>query len=174
MDLVHQINTNKNRHCWQLKGASNPKTALAYTDRRRLNIISVIIPPTLKPTDLFTWDNCCEEVIIAFLNKIKLEFANAKTICVVLDNAMYQRACSVQDEAWLLGIQLIFLPPYRLSLNLIERLLKFFKKNIIKNKYYESYKIFEQVVNDFFKNYDLYKQELRTLLKFKFGIIKVN
>lgn len=174
MDPVHQIHNNENGHCWQLKGTSNTKTALANTGRRRLNIIGAINPLTLKPTALLTEDNCCEEVIIAFLNEIKLEYADAKTICIVLDNARYQRAYSVQDEARLLGIELLFLPPYSPNLNLIERLWKFFKKKIMKNKYYESYKIFEQAVNDFFINHDSHKQELRTLLNFKFGIIKAS
>lgn len=171
-DRVHQVHNNENDYCWQLKGAANTKTALANTGRRRLNIIGAINALTLQPATMLTEENCCTEVIEAFLGEIKLQYPTAKTICIVLDNARYQRACVVQQKAKELNIDLIYLPPYCPNLNLIERLWRFFKKKVMKNKYYESFEEFENTVEQFFINFNDHLQTLKTLLTFKFGIIK--
>ena len=92
----------------------------------------------------------------------------------MLDNARYQRAYAVKDLAIELKIDLIFLPPYCPNLNLIERLWKFFKNKVMKNNYYQSFIEFENVVCNFFKDFNKYDDELKTLLNFKFGIIKAN
>jgi hypothetical protein len=44
----------------------------------------------------------------------------------------------------------------------------------MKNKYYQSFKEFEEIVFNFFKDFQLYHEELKTLLNYKFGIIKAN
>jgi transposase len=172
IDPVHQVHNNENDYCWQLKGGHNTKTALANTGRRRLNIIGAINPVTLKPTALLVEDNCCEEVITAFLEEIKKQYSSATSICIVLDNARYQRAYSVQNKARELDITLVYLPAYCPNLNLIERLWRFFKKKIMKNKFYETFEEFENAVSQFFVNFDNYTTELTSLLSFKFGIIK--
>jgi transposase len=166
------VHNNENDYCWQVKGAANTKTALANTGRRRLNIIGAINPVTLQPTALLIEDNCCEEVIAAFLEEIKKQYCNATSICIVLDNARYQRAYSVQEKAKELNINLVYLPAYCPNLNLIERLWRFFKKKIMKNKFYETFEEFEKAVNQFFVSFDTYNTELKSLLSFKFGVIK--
>jgi len=172
IDPVHQVHNNENDYCWQCKGAYNTKTALANTGRRRLNIIGAINPVTFQPTAMLIEDNCCEEVIVAFLEEIKKQYSSATTICIILDNARYQRAYSVQLRAKELGISLIYLPPYCPNLNLIERLWRFFKKKVMKNKFYETFAEFEHSVEQFFINFDDYLLQIKSLLTFKFGIIK--
>ena len=50
---------------------------------------------------------------------------------IVLDNARYQRCKLVIAKAEEVGIELLFLPPYSPNLNLIERLWKFVKKEVL-------------------------------------------
>ncbi len=171
-DPVHQIHNNENGYCWQLKGKDNTKTVLSNTGRRRLNIIGAINPVTLEPTILLTEENCCSEVIEVFLEEIRKQYKDATTICLVLDNARYQRAYEVREKAKELNIDLLFLPPYCPNLNLIERLWKHFKKVVMKNEYYQSFQEFEDTIYNFFKNFDAQKEILKTTLNFKFGIIK--
>jgi hypothetical protein len=71
---VHQVHNNENDYCWQLKGSNHTKTALANTGRRRLNIIGAINPVNLQPTVMLTEENCCVEVIEAFLQEIKSQY----------------------------------------------------------------------------------------------------
>lgn len=131
-DPMHQVHNNENDYCWQLKGAAHTKSAFTNTARRRLNIIGAINPITLQPTIVLTEENCCAEVMEAFLEQIRSQYKDAKNICIVLDNARYQRAYAVQLKAKQLNIDLLYLPPYCPNLNLIERLWKFFKKQLLK------------------------------------------
>ncbi len=174
LDPMHQIHNNENDYAWQLKGKENTKLVKANTGRRRVNIVGAINPVSLQPTVVITEQNCCEELIHAFLYEIKEQYSKATTICVILDKARYQRAYSVLNLADKLGIDLVYLPPYCPNLNLIERLWKFFKKKVMKNKYYQSFEEFESKISNFFKEFDIHKDELKTLLNFKFGIIKAN
>ena len=73
-----------------------------------------------------------------------------------------------------MGIDLIYLPPYSPNLNLIERLRRYFKKKVIKNKYYENYTLFENAVETFFQTFNDRIADMKSLLNFKFGIIKAS
>jgi len=57
-------------------------------------------------------------------------------ITLVLHNARYQKYAVVTEFALKLHIELLFLPAYSPSLNLIERLWKFVKKQVLYGKYY--------------------------------------
>ena len=174
LDPMHQIHNNENDYAWQPKGLDGTKQVLANTGRKRLNIIGAINPVSLQPTILLTEDNCSAEVIEAFLEEIKKQYTNAKAICIILDNARYQRSNLVQTTAKFFNIDLLFLPPYSPNLNLIERLWRYFKKEVMKNKYYADYSTFENAVETFFIQFESKKEALKTLLNFNFGIIKAN
>ncbi len=174
LDPMHQIHNNENDYAWQFKGINGTKQVLANTGRRRLNIIGAINPVSFEPTILLTEANCSAEVIEAFLEEVKTQYSQASTICIILDNARYQRSNVVQQKAKYLNIDLIYLPPYSPNLNLIERLWKYFKKKIMKNTYYENYERFEEAVVQFFKSFQSNLSDMKTLLNFKFGIIKAS
>lgn len=173
-DPMHQIHNNENDYCWQFKGKANTKTIGSNSGRRRLNIIGAIDPINLNPTIILTEANCDADLMTAYLKHLKEIYSTKDKITVILDNASYNRAYKTQDCAKDLGIELFYLPPYSPNLNLIERLWKFFKKKIMKNKYYETFKEFERNVEEFFKNFNQYNQELITLLTLNFGIIKAS
>lgn len=174
LDPMHQIHNNENDYAWQPAGVEGTKKARANTGRRRLNIIGAINPVSFEPTIMLTEENCCAEVIEAFLEEIKKHYTNATTICIILDNARYQRSYLVQQKAKALNIELLYLPPYSPNLNLIERLWRYFKKKVMKNKYYETYNCFENAVETFFQTFDDRITDMKSLLNFKFGIIKAS
>jgi transposase len=174
LDPMHQIHNNENDYAWQLKGLEGTKQVLANTGRKRLNIIGAINPVTLQPTIILTEENCSAEVIETFLEEVKIQYDQAKTICIILDNARYQRSNIVQTTAKFFNIDLIFLPPYSPNLNLIERLWRYFKKEVMKNKYYSDYATFENAVETFFSQFQDRMKDIKSLLNFKFGIIKAN
>ncbi len=60
-------------------------------------------------------------------------------ITLVLDNARYQHCILVMDLAKSLNIHLQFLPSYSPNLNLIERLWKFIKKQVLYGKHYTTF-----------------------------------
>jgi len=123
-----EVHNNENDYAWQPAGLEGTKRVRANTGRRRLNIIGAINPVSFEPTIMLTEENCYAEVIEAFLEEIKKHYTNATTICIILDNARYQRSYLVQQKAKALDIELLYLPPYSPNLNLIERLWRYFKK----------------------------------------------
>ena len=95
----------------------------------------------------------------------------AVCIYVICDNAPYYRSKALQDYLKAARIQLVFLPPYALNLNLIERLWGFFKKRVLYNRYYETFVEFRTAREIFFKNPCKYQPELRSFLTANFEII---
>ena len=90
-------------------------------------------------------------------------------ITLVLDNARYQRCYLVSGLATLMGIELLFLPPYSPNLNLIERYWKFVKKNVLAAKEYPTFEAFCQAIESFVQNAHIHHDdELRLLLTWKF------
>lgn len=170
-DPMHQTHNNENDYCWQARGRSETQNVLANTGRRRLNIMGAMNPISLIPTILLSEANCDQETLKIFLNELKGEYPLCTTIHCFLDNASYNRAYSVQDYAQTRGIMLHYLPPYSPNLNLIERLWKFSKKKLVKNKYYPTFQEFYDATSDFFANIEDHMVELKSLLNLKFQII---
>lgn len=74
LDPMHQIHNHFHDYEWQLKGKENTKLVKANTGRRRVNIIGAINPVSLQPTIVITEQNCCEELIHAFLHELKEQY----------------------------------------------------------------------------------------------------
>lgn len=90
-------------------------------------------------------------------------------IVLVMDNARYQKCQLVLEKAQHLNIQIIFLPPYSPNLNLIERLWKFVKKEVLYNEYYQEYNQFCTAISDCLdQTHTTHKAALETLLTLKF------
>ena len=70
-------------------------------------------------------------------------------------------------------VEFVYLPPYSPNLNLIERLWKFFHKEVLYNSYYEHFVEFKEAAFMFFKNLKIYKKELRSLLSEKVEFVAV-
>jgi len=68
-------------------------------------------------------------------------------ITLVLDNARYQHCALVKDLAATLNIQFWFLPSYSPNLNLIERLWKFVKRDVLYGKHYTTFAEFCQAID---------------------------
>jgi transposase len=59
-------------------------------------------------------------------------------------------------------------------MNQIERLWRYFKRKVMKNQYYDDYTKFENEIEEFLKTFSDKFQDMKTLLNFKFGIIKAS
>src|SRR5262245_41857719 len=74
--------------------------------------------------------------VCELLHKLAARYAGLP-VTLVLDNARYQKCEVVRSLVAELGIELLHLPPYSPNLNLIERLWKFVKKEVLTCRYYE-------------------------------------
>ena len=172
LDPVHQTHNSENGYEWQIKGRGGTREVRANSGRRRISVIGALNPLTRRPVTLVTEANCDQETMIVFLGEIRKEYTDTeKTVHVFLDNAGYNRAYRVQTKAKELNITLHYLPPYSPNLNLIERLWKFFKKKVVKNRYYPTFQEFHDAIVTFFRSIAVHDKELVTLLSLKFEII---
>ena len=97
---------------------------------------------------------------------------DGKEIVVIQDNAKYHHAYAQSEHIKNLNVTPYFLPPYCPNLNLIERLWKFMKKEVMHNTYYETYSEFYDAVIEFCGNTEKYSDELSSLMSQKFEILK--
>ena len=73
-------------------------------------------------------------------------------IMLVLDNARYQHCALIKDLAATLNIQLQFLPSYSPNLNLIERLWKFVKRDVLYGRRYNTFAEFCKAIDGCMEN----------------------
>ena len=173
-DPVHQTHNNENDYAWMEKGANGTKTVFSNTGRRRINIIGALNALELEMTTVVSEANCNKDLIMIFLKELKDDNPECEKIYLIMDNASYNRAYDVVNKAKENNIELIYLPAYSPNLNIIERLWRFFKKKLTKNKYYEHFTEFEEKINEFFKNIKNYEEELYNLLTLNFQILKAS
>ncbi|MBU0743744.1 IS630 family transposase [bacterium] len=94
-------------------------------------------------------------------------------IYIICDNARYYKSILVNEYLETnKRLKIVFLPPYSPNLNIIERLWKFFKKNITYNKYCENFAVFKEKCMEFFQNIEKYKSELESLMTDNFQLIQ--
>ncbi|PIU61843.1 MAG: hypothetical protein COS85_20170 [Armatimonadetes bacterium CG07_land_8_20_14_0_80_59_28] len=106
--------------------------------------------------------------VCALLEKLRASCQDL-SLTVVMDNARYQKCTAVSETAMRLNIQGVFLPPYSPNLNLIERLWKFVKKQVLYNKFYSNYDHFCTAISDCLKEtHTTHRNSLNTWLNPKF------
>ena len=84
--------------------------------------------------------------VCALLRKVAARSVGVP-ITLVMDNARYQRCALVQDLAKDLGLELLFLPSYSPNLNLIERLWKFVKKEVLDSRHHQDFGKFQAAID---------------------------
>lgn len=104
----------------------------------------------------------------AFLEKVRDQSGDIP-VSLILDNARYQHCQAVKDKAAELGIDLIFLPPYSPNLNIIGRLWKYVRKEVLNARFFETPALFHDALRKFFEE-DIchHHHGLKTLLTLKF------
>jgi transposase len=83
--------------------------------------------------------------VCALLRKLSARYAGLP-VTLVLDNARSQKCEAVRLLAAALRIELLYLPAYAPNLNLIERLWRFVKKEVLSCRYYEDFTRFKAAI----------------------------
>src|SRR5574342_1143202 len=99
----------------------------AASGRKRYNVLGAIDAVTHRMIRV-TNDGYSNAESVCTLLRAVAEAAVGLPITLVLDNARYQKCALVQGLAESLGIELLYLPGYLHSLNLIERLWRFVRQ----------------------------------------------
>jgi len=167
MDAVHPQHNPVLGYGWIKRGEDHEVPS--NTGRRRLNINGAVDLERLEPVVRYD-DTIDAASTLALFDQLLLAYACATCIYVICDNAGYYRSKAVQAYLQDSRIKLVFLPAYAPNLNLIERLWKFFKKQVLYNRYYETFGDFRTACEDFFNNPQRYHSQLRSLLTENFAI----
>jgi transposase len=140
----------------------------ASSGRHRFNVLGALCAVSHQLTTVCNVGYINSESVCELLRKLAA-LPSSIPITVVLDNARYQRCALVQSAAKALGIELLFLPTYSPNLNLIERLWKFTKKQVLYSKYYETFEDFQRAIQSLLDNaHRTHRDELDSLLTLKF------
>lgn len=137
----------------------------ASSGRQRFNVLAALDAKTQQIISVTNDDYINSESVCTLLTKIRFAFTDELPITIVLDNARYQRCQRVTDYAALLGLDLLFLPPYSPNLNLIERLWRFVRKTVLSTEYFDKFATFKTAIQSCLaQSQTTYKMELDTLL----------
>lgn len=165
-DGVHLTYGYQGGYCWCKKRKCVPS---AY-GRKRANLLGFMDAVTYETISVMNASYLNSDSVCEGLEKLRKNNLN-EYIYVILDNAAYQRCKKVKQKAAELNINLIFLPSYSPNLNLIERLWKFLRKEILANQYYHSFQEFYSAIENFVKTlHENYFEQLSSLLTFHFEV----
>jgi transposase len=143
VDAVHPVHNSKPAYGWIKKGEI--QELKSNTGRSRLNLQGAMNAETYETTVIASEGSVNTDSTIQLFQYLEKLYPLAVTLYVVLDNAKYHFSELVQEYIQNSRIQLIFLPPYSPELNLIERLWRIFKKNVLYNKFYPSFDEFKKL-----------------------------
>lgn len=170
LDAVHPTLNSETSYGWIEKGSEHQ--ILSNSGRTRMNLLGAL--NANEVTDIITKEYKTIDSTAAqdFLEELGSRNPTAKRLRVFIDNAKYFKKLEkdnlIADER----IEIIWLPTYAPNLNLIERLWRFLKKKVIKNRFHGTAKGFREKVEEFFAKISDYQTELETLLTLNFGVIK--
>jgi transposase len=92
-------------------------------------------------------------------------------ITLILDNARVQKCQSVADQAAELGVELLYLPSYSPNLNLIERLWRWVKKEVLHGVHYDKFETFRNSIDTCVAELGIrFKANIQTLMTLKFQL----
>jgi transposase len=114
--------------------------------RRRYSVLGAWNAVTQDLIRVTTDATVSAETMCVLLGKIAV-LGLTGPITLVLDNARYQHCALVKNVAACLSIHLEFLPSYSPNLNLIERLWKFIKKDVLYGRHYATFEGFRGAID---------------------------
>lgn len=148
IDGVHPTQGTKLAYGWMPKGR---KTIVETTgSRTRLNIMGALNLNDIGSTVIREYDTINSLNIGKFFIAIRESYPITQKAHIILDGAGYHRSELVQEWAYVMNIELHYLPPYSPNLNPIERLWKVMNESVRNNRYFASSKAFREEIHRFF------------------------
>jgi transposase len=152
LDGVHPTHNTKAGFAWIAKGEE--KIIESNSGRERVNLNGAYNINSgeviVTPSETINSDSTLE----LFDTIIENYSHKEGNLYLFSDNARYYKSKMIQEalkSEKYQRIKMIFLPPYAPNLNPIERVWKFFKKNVLENKFYKTFGEFEKAIDTFFK-----------------------
>jgi transposase len=147
--------------------------------RFRLNVLGAVDAITKELTAVYNTTYVNANTVVELLEDIAEKYGTGKgkskkklPIYIFLDNARYQHCQFVKDAAERLGITLQFLPAYSPNLNLIERLWKYIRQEVLASNYFADAESFKNAIINFLNQMHKkkVKKELNSRLSLNFQL----
>jgi transposase len=136
--------------------------------RKRFNVLGAIDAITRELTTVTNDTTIDATATCELLRKLSARYPGLP-LTLVLDNARYRRCEPVRTLAAELRIELLYLPSYSPNLNLIERLWKFVKKDVLTCRYYGDFARFKAAIIDCLEQVEgKHREAIASLLSLKF------
>lgn len=162
VDAVHPTHNTMTAYGWMRKGKSTELQS--NSGRSRLNIHGAMNAETYETTIVSSEENINTDSTISLFEYLIVLYPLATAIYVILDNAKYHFSKEVQEWVKKSKIKLVFLPSYSPELNLIERLWRIFKKNVLYNRYYKTFDEFKNACVGFFTDQRNHHDEIISIM----------
>jgi len=169
VDGVHPQHNTIATYGWIKKGQT--KHLKTNNGRQRTNINGAINLESKQV--LYVEDERINAQTMVSLLELILKEQKEGKIHIILDNARYYHAQVVKyflEENS--RIVLHFMPPYSPNLNIIERLWKILKKEVVYNKFYLKFNDFRKAVINFLENKSWMHEKFNKILTDNFQIMK--
>ena len=135
--------------------------------RQRYNVLGALDFVTKKLETITNTTYITATEVIALIDKLSAAHIGS-SIKLVMDNARYQHCKAVIEHAARVGVELVFLPTYSPNLNLIERLWKFVKAEVLNAAYHSSFSGFMEAIDVCVQNtHTIHKKRLDSLVSEK-------
>lgn len=167
MDAVHPQYNAAPACGWLLKGTD--KELPANSGRQRLKLNGAIDAESHEAIVINSPTIDADSTLV-LLRRIEAAHPEAESIYVISDNAAYYHSRKVGAYLATSKISMVFLPPYSPNLNIIERLWRFVRKEVISNRYYASFAEFTEQCLFFFECLSDHADRLKSLLTLNFQL----
>lgn len=152
LDGVHPTHNTKPGFAWIQKGKEKLIETNSGRDRVNLNGAYNVMSGEVIVTPSITINS--NSTLVLFDTIIENYNDSNGNIYLFADNARYYKSKMIQEALntdKYSRIKMIFLPAYAPNLNPIERVWKFFKKDVLENKFHKTFKEFQDAIDIFFK-----------------------
>jgi len=174
LDAVHPSHNTKAGFAWITKGEEKIIETNSGRDRVNINGAYNILESEVIVTNSDTVNT--QSTLELFDTIVENYGDNSGNLYCISDNARYykskilQKALKTEKYS---SIKMIFIPAYSPNLNPIERVWKFFKKEVMENKFYKTFTEFKDAIDNFFKKelkLSMMKEKLRKFASDNFHI----
>jgi transposase len=165
MDGVHPTHNTKAGYAWIEIGKE--KIVETNSGRDRVNINGAYDALSGEVVTINTQTINSSSTLKLFDAILKTNSNTDGDLYCFSDNARYYKSNIIQEalkENRYRRIKMIFIPTYSPNLNPIERVWKFFKKEVIENQFYKTFKEFKEGIDDFFQK-RIKTEEMKEKLK---------
>ena len=167
LDASHFVMGGFSGRCWSIVR----KWVKTACGRQRFNVLGALNFATKEVEAVVNTTYITSTEVIEMLKKLAQKYVE-KPLKIVLDNAKYQRCKAVSEVAERLSIELIFLPTYSPNLNLIERVWKLVKSEVLNSAYHETFECFSHKIEDCIVSlHTKFATQMLTLITQKFHVV---